>query len=75
LRPRDLGLAGSDAAGLHGWPPERRGEVLDVGLSRLREAATAEPLALDDLAELLARDLASDGHHDDRPILGVRWRE
>jgi serine phosphatase RsbU (regulator of sigma subunit)/type II secretory pathway pseudopilin PulG len=54
---------------------ERRGEVLDVGLSRLREAATAKPLALDDLVEMLARDLASDGHHDDSAILGVRWRE
>jgi len=54
---------------------ERRGEVLDVGLSRLCAAATAKPLALDDLVEMLASDLASDGHHDDTAILGVRWRD
>jgi serine phosphatase RsbU (regulator of sigma subunit) len=52
---------------------ERRGEVVDVGLARLREAATAGSRALDDLVEMLARDLASDGHHDDTAILAIRW--
>jgi serine phosphatase RsbU (regulator of sigma subunit) len=52
---------------------ERRGEVLDVGLERLEAAATSTPLALDDLVEMLATKLASDGHHDDTAILAVRW--
>jgi serine phosphatase RsbU (regulator of sigma subunit) len=52
---------------------ERRGEVLDVGLARLQDAARADSRALDDFVEVLARDLASDGHHDDTAILAIRW--
>jgi serine phosphatase RsbU (regulator of sigma subunit) len=54
---------------------ERRGEVLDVGLARLREAAAAQPRGLDDLVETLARELMSDGHDDDTAILGIRWHD
>jgi serine phosphatase RsbU (regulator of sigma subunit) len=53
---------------------ERRGEVLDVGLARLQEAATTDSPTLDDLVEMLARDLGPDGHHDDTAILAIRWR-
>jgi serine phosphatase RsbU (regulator of sigma subunit) len=52
---------------------ERRGEVLDVGLARLREAATGVALALEDLLSELAQGLASEGHHDDTAIVGIRW--
>ncbi len=52
---------------------ERRGEVLDVGLGRLREAATAEQLELEELVARLAADLASDDHHDDTAIVALRW--
>ena len=52
---------------------ERRGEVLDVGLARLRDLATRQPLALDDLLSTLARDLTSEDHHDDTAIVGIKW--
>jgi hypothetical protein len=53
---------------------ERRGEVLDVGLARLREAATNAALALEDLLSELAQDLVSGDHHDDTAIVGIRWQ-
>jgi serine phosphatase RsbU (regulator of sigma subunit) len=53
---------------------ERRGEVLDVGLARLREAATNTALALEDLLSELAQGLASEDHNDDTAIVGIRWR-
>ncbi len=53
---------------------ERRGEVLDVGLARLREAAANAALALEDLLLELARGLTSEGHHDDTAIVGIRWQ-
>jgi serine phosphatase RsbU (regulator of sigma subunit) len=53
---------------------ERRGEVLDVGLARLRDAAVTTALALEDLLSDLAQDLTSEGHHDDTAIVGIRWQ-
>ncbi len=53
---------------------ERRGEVVDVGLARLRAAARTHDGDLDDLVTTLARELASEGHHDDTAILAIRWR-
>jgi serine phosphatase RsbU (regulator of sigma subunit) len=53
---------------------ERRGEILDAGLARLRAAAGRRPLALEELVSTLARELASEGHHDDTAIFGVRWQ-
>jgi serine phosphatase RsbU (regulator of sigma subunit) len=53
---------------------ERRGEVLDVGLARLRETATNVELPLEDLLIELAHGLASEGHHDDTAIVGIRWQ-
>lgn len=52
---------------------ERRGEVLDVGLERLRTAATADRLTLEDLVAKIADDLPSEDHQDDVAILGIRW--
>jgi serine phosphatase RsbU (regulator of sigma subunit) len=52
---------------------ERRGEVLDTGLARLRAAATAQSLGLADLLAKLISDLASDDHPDDTAIVGIRW--
>jgi serine phosphatase RsbU (regulator of sigma subunit) len=53
---------------------ERRGEVIDMGLSRLRSLAssTHEPLA--DLVETLARNLTFGERRDDTAIVGVRWQ-
>ncbi len=53
---------------------ERRGEVLDVGLERLREAATGTDLQLDELLSSLAREAASAEHHDDTAIVGIQWQ-
>jgi serine phosphatase RsbU (regulator of sigma subunit) len=53
---------------------ERRGEVLDVGLARLRNAATGQRPALDHLLAKLARDLASEDHNDDTAIVGIQWQ-
>ncbi len=52
---------------------ERRGEILDTGLARLRDIAGAH-LALEDLLASLARDLTSEDHHDDTAIVGIRWQ-
>jgi Stage II sporulation protein E (SpoIIE) len=52
---------------------ERRGEMLGVGLTRLRDTATAQPGTLEGLMEKLVRELASGGR-DDTAILGVRWQ-
>jgi serine phosphatase RsbU (regulator of sigma subunit) len=53
---------------------ERRGEVLDVGLARLRDAAAGQRIVLDHLLAKLAADLASEDHNDDTAIVGIRWQ-
>jgi len=52
---------------------ERRGEMLDTGLARLRAAASGQQAPLADLLAKLVHDLAFEGHFDDTAILGVRW--
>ena len=52
---------------------ERRGEVIDVGLQRLRETAGRAHSSLEDLLEDLTEQLLPDGPADDTAILGVRW--
>jgi serine phosphatase RsbU (regulator of sigma subunit) len=52
---------------------ERRGETLNVGLTRLRGTATTQTGSLEDLMEKLVHELAFDGR-DDTAILGVRWQ-
>lgn len=53
---------------------ERRGETLDVGLARLREAATDAALPLDGLLIKLADALTSQGNPDDTAMVGIRWQ-
>jgi serine phosphatase RsbU (regulator of sigma subunit) len=52
---------------------ERRGEVLDVGLERLRAAATVPAVSLDDLVGRLVAELSAGQHDDDTAVVGVRW--
>lgn len=52
---------------------ERRGEVLDEGLERLREMASREQLD-EDLLARLARDLTSDDHRDDTALVSIQWQ-
>ncbi|MCW3033697.1 MAG: protein serine/threonine phosphatase [Solirubrobacterales bacterium] len=52
---------------------ERRGEVLDEGLARLRKMASAEQLD-DDLLARLARELTSDDHRDDTALVSIQWQ-
>jgi hypothetical protein len=53
---------------------ERRGESLDVGLTRLRESATRRDEGIDRLVGRLLTELAPEGSDDDIAILGVRWQ-
>jgi serine phosphatase RsbU (regulator of sigma subunit) len=53
---------------------ERRGEVLDEGLERLRAMAIREPSTDDDLLAKLARDLTSDDHRDDTALVSIQWQ-
>jgi len=53
---------------------ERRGEVIDVGLARLRDLATRQKLSLEALLARLADNLTSADHYDDAAVLGIQWR-
>jgi serine phosphatase RsbU (regulator of sigma subunit) len=53
---------------------ERRGEVLDMGLERLREAAAQHHASIGALLEELGERLTPDGAADDIAILGVQWK-
>jgi serine phosphatase RsbU (regulator of sigma subunit) len=50
---------------------ERRGEVIDVGLERLRGMVAGEPV--DALLTRLVDELAPSLHSDDTAILGIEW--
>ncbi|HWX97294.1 MAG TPA: PP2C family protein-serine/threonine phosphatase [Solirubrobacteraceae bacterium] len=52
---------------------ERRTEILDAGLARLRQTATGQRLAPEDLVETLTRGLASTDHNDDTAIVVIQW--
>jgi serine phosphatase RsbU (regulator of sigma subunit) len=52
---------------------ERRGEVIDTGLARLKRLATGRRFALDDLLASLTHDLTSEDHHDDTAMVGIQW--
>ncbi|HEY1833199.1 MAG TPA: PP2C family protein-serine/threonine phosphatase [Solirubrobacteraceae bacterium] len=54
---------------------ERRKEVLDVGLGRLRDAVEGTRLPLGDLLSKLVGELYTQDHHDDTAIVGIRWRD
>jgi serine phosphatase RsbU (regulator of sigma subunit) len=51
---------------------ERRGEVIDVGLERLRALASGKHVSLTALVSKLAEQLSSD-HTDDTAIVGIQW--
>jgi Stage II sporulation protein E (SpoIIE) len=51
---------------------ERRGEILDIGLARLAEAADGT-LSLENLLTKVLSDLAHDASEDDVAMLGLRW--
>jgi serine phosphatase RsbU (regulator of sigma subunit) len=53
---------------------ERRGEILDTGLARLREATGTRRLPLDEMVAMLIREVASEGHEDDTAIVVVQWQ-
>jgi serine phosphatase RsbU (regulator of sigma subunit) len=54
---------------------ERRGESLDTGLARLRDAAMGgRRLPLEDLVAKLPADLAVENHHDDTAIVAIQWQ-
>jgi serine phosphatase RsbU (regulator of sigma subunit) len=53
---------------------ERRGEVLDAGLARLREMAIRERPSDDEGLAKLARDLTSDDHRDDTALVSIQWQ-
>ncbi len=53
---------------------ERRGEVIDTGLARLRDAtATADGRPLEEFVDELMRTLTADGGKDDTVLVGLRW--
>jgi serine phosphatase RsbU (regulator of sigma subunit) len=53
---------------------ERRGEVIDAGLDRLRSLAAGAHQPLGDLLATLARELTHGERRDDTAIVGVSWR-
>lgn len=53
---------------------ERRGEILDDGLDRLRDAARSVDGSLEHLLTEVVDRLTDTGSSDDTAVLGVRWR-
>jgi serine phosphatase RsbU (regulator of sigma subunit) len=53
---------------------ERRGEVLDIGLARLRTAASGAPSPLQVLLTEIVNQSMPNGSTDDTALLGVRWQ-
>ena len=52
---------------------ERRGQMLDVGLERLRRAVIGNSRSLDEMLDHVVDDLTQDGTDDDTALLGVAW--
>lgn len=53
---------------------ERRGELIDIGLLRLRAVATGQRMSLSDLLAKIVNELHSKGHYDDTAIVGIKWQ-
>jgi hypothetical protein len=52
---------------------ERRGEIIDVGMERLRAAVPSPPVSLDGCLDGLVDTMVPSGARDDTAILGLRW--
>jgi serine phosphatase RsbU (regulator of sigma subunit) len=52
---------------------ERRGEALDNGLARLREAAVSNHATLPDLLDRIIAEMRPGPSEDDTAIVGLRW--
>jgi len=52
---------------------ERRGEIIDTGLERLRALTSGPPLVLDDLLSKVLVEMRNGVQTDDLAILAVRW--
>ncbi len=52
---------------------ERRGEILDAGLDRLRHAASGDTSSLQSLLTKIVDETIPNGSSDDTALLGVRW--
>jgi serine phosphatase RsbU (regulator of sigma subunit) len=53
---------------------ERRGEMLDVGLERLRQAVAEQHGAVDSLLAQLERQFSSGEHSDDTAMVAIQWQ-
>jgi serine phosphatase RsbU (regulator of sigma subunit) len=53
---------------------ERRGERLDVGLQRLKDASSAVDGTLEEFLDAIVSRVLTDGAVDDTALLGIRWR-
>jgi serine phosphatase RsbU (regulator of sigma subunit) len=53
---------------------ERRGEALDHGLARLRQAAVGNHVGLPELLNRLVSEMRRGPSEDDTAIVGLRWR-
>jgi serine phosphatase RsbU (regulator of sigma subunit) len=53
---------------------ERRGEVLDVGLERLRRAVAERRTAVDALLADLEKEFTSEEHSDDTAMVAIQWQ-
>ncbi len=52
---------------------ERRGEIIDAGLERLRDLTVERPTNLDGLLTKVLTESMESGYDDDTAILAVRW--
>ena len=52
---------------------ERRGEIIDEGMERLRAAVPSPPVSLDRCLDGLVDTMVPSGARDDTAILGLRW--
>ena len=54
---------------------ERRGEALDHGLARLRDAAVTDHSGLSELLNRLVTEMRNGPSEDDTAVVGLRWSE
>jgi serine phosphatase RsbU (regulator of sigma subunit) len=52
---------------------ERRGEVMDVGIKRLQDAASDDSCRLGQLLDRIITELTADSPADDIALIGLQW--